>query len=258
MAVSTGGAGEGGGIARAGAGRLTGIVAPHGGCFVIGTDTGVGKTLVACALLHRLRAAGLAPLPMKPVASGSEPTSAGPCNDDVAQLIKASGRDLTQDEVSPFRYLPPIAPHIAAAEAGRPIDLGRLVALGATLAARGPLVVEGAGGFLVPVDARHTLADLAVALQLPMLLVVGMRLGCISHALLTVEAIAARGLTLAGWVANGIDPQFERRDENLAALEERIPAPLLGNLAWSAAPDPAALAADLRLAGLLSRTPGPL
>ncbi|MBU3693411.1 MAG: dethiobiotin synthase [Rhodocyclaceae bacterium] len=226
------------------------IPAPHGGCFVVGTDTGVGKTLVACALLHALRAAGLAPLPMKPVASGSEPSPEGPRNDDVTQLIAASGRDLTQDEVAPFRYLPPIAPHIAAAEAGQPIDLEHLVALAAQLAQRGPLVVEGAGGFLVPIDAQRTLADLAAALGLPMVLVVGMRLGCLNHALLTAEALAARGLRLAGWVANGIDPQFERAEANLATLAARLPAPLLAAAPWSASPDPAALAATLRLPAL--------
>lgn len=226
------------------------ITAPHGGCFVVGTDTGVGKTLVACALLHALRQEGLAPVPMKPVASGSDATANGPRNDDVTQLIEASGRDLTQDQVSPFRYLPPIAPHIAAAEAGMPIDIGHLVAHAAALAALGPLVVEGAGGFLVPVDGRHTLADLAVSLGLPMVLVVGMRLGCLNHALLTAEAIAARGLCLAGWVANGIDPGFERPAANLATLVERLPAPLLATSQWSAAPDAATLAAALRLPDL--------
>jgi dethiobiotin synthetase len=216
----------------------------------VGTDTGVGKTLVACAVLHALRATGLAPLPMKPVATGCDATPQGPRNDDVTRLIAASGRDLTQEEVSPVRYLPPIAPHIAAAEAGRPVDLEYLVAHAAQLARHGPLVVEGAGGFLVPVDAKHTLADLAVALGLPMVLVVGMRLGCLNHALLTVEAIAARGLRLAGWVANGIDPQFERAEENLATLVGRIPAPLLATSPWSATPDPAALAATLSLPAL--------
>lgn len=226
------------------------IAAPYGGCFVIGTDTGVGKTLVACALLHALRRAGLAPLPMKPVASGSEPGPDGPRNDDVTRLIAASGRDLVQDEVAPFRYLPPIAPHIAAAEAGEAIDLGRLVAHAAVLAARGPLVVEGAGGFLVPVDARHSLADLAVALGLPLVLVVGMRLGCLNHALLTAEAVAARGLRLAGWVANGIDRDFERPAENLATLTGRLAAPLLATAPWSARPDPVLLAGSLQLPDL--------
>lgn len=223
----------------------TGIVAPHGGCFVVGTDTGVGKTLVACALLHALRRAGLAPLPMKPVASGCEDAPAGLVNDDVSQLIVASGRALTQDQVSPFRYRPAIAPHIAAAEAGQPIDLDHLRLHAASLAAAGPLVVESAGGFLVPVDAQRTLADLAVALGLPLVLVVGLRLGCLNHALLTAEAIAARGLRLAAWVGNGIDPAFERRAENLDSLTRCLPAPLLGVIPWSLTPDPASVTLEL-------------
>lgn len=217
-----------------------GIDAPHGGCFVIGTDTGVGKTFVACALLHAMRRAGLAPVPMKPVASGCDVgPDGGLISDDVTQLIAASGRTLTQDEVSPYRYLPAIAPHIAAAEARQAVDLDRLVGHAQGLAEAGPLVVEGAGGFLVPVDERYSLADLAVALQLPVVLVVGMRLGCLNHALLTAEAVAARGLTLAGWVANGIAPDFERPEANLATLAERLPAPLLGAPSWAADPDPA-------------------
>jgi dethiobiotin synthetase len=225
--------------AAKGTGRA-GIDAPHGGCFVIGTDTGVGKTFVACTLLHAMRRAGLAPVPMKPVASGCNVgPDGGLINDDVTQLIAASGRALTQDEVSPYRYLPAIATHIAAAEAGRAVDLDHLVGHAQRLAQAGPLVVEGAGGFLVPVDGCRSLADLAVALQLPVVLVVGMRLGCLNHALLTAEAVAARGLGLTGWVANHVDPGFQRREANLAALVERLPAPLLGAPSWEADPDPA-------------------
>lgn len=219
--------------------------APHGGCFVIGTDTGVGKTFIACALLHAMRRAGLAPVPMKPVASGCDPGPEGLVSDDVARLIEASGRALTQDEVAPFRYLPAIAPHIAAAEARRPVDLGRLVAHAQRLAQAGPLVVEGVGGFLVPVDDRASFADLAVALRLPLVLVVGMRLGCINHALLTAAAVAARGLTLAGWVANHIDPGLERAAENLETLRMRLQAPLLGVTPWSVQPDASTAAVQL-------------
>jgi len=227
--------------AQADAAPRPGIAAPHGGCFVIGTDTGVGKTLVACALLHAMRRAGLAPVPFKPVASGSEERPEGIVNDDTARLIAASGRALTQDEVSPYRYLPPIAPHIAAAESDTPIDLHHLRAHAEHLASHGPLLVEGAGGFLVPIDDRQTLADLAVRLGLPLVLVVGMRLGCINHALLTAEAIRARGLTLAGWVANAIDPGFERAEANLDTLRTRLAAPLLASIPWSPEPDASAV-----------------
>jgi len=217
---------------------------PHGGLFVAGTDTGVGKTLAACALIHAMRRQGLAPVPFKPVASGCASTADGLVNDDTARLIAASGQALSQDAVSPSRFLPPIAPHLAAAEAGRPIDLEQLLAQGLALAQRGPLLVEGAGGWLVPLDARHTLADLALRLGLPVVLVVGLRLGCINHALLSAEAIAARGLPLAGWVGNAIDPGFERLAANLDTLRERLPAPFLGLIPWLSAPD----AREVRLA----------
>jgi dethiobiotin synthetase len=224
-----------------------GIDAPHGGCFVVGTDTGVGKTLVACALIHAMRRAGLSPVPFKPVASGCEESPDGLINDDTRRLIAASGRMLSQDEVSPYRYLPAIAPHVAAAEAGRPIQMDSLISHAAGLARHGPLVVEGAGGLLVPLDSRYTLADLAVALGLPMVLVVGMRLGCLNHALLTAEAITSRGLVLAGWVANRIDPDFERAAANIDTLLARLPAPLLGTVPWgpSPSPDPAAIRLSL-------------
>lgn len=214
-----------------------GIGAPHGGCFVVGTDTGIGKTLVSCALIHTMRRTGLAPVPFKPVASGCDEGPHGLINDDTRRLIAASGQALTQDDVSPCRYRQPIAPHIAAADEGRPIDLDRLAHQAAQLAQRGPLVVEGAGGFLVPVDGQRSLADLAVLLGLPVVLVVGMRLGCLNHAMLSAEAIAARGLTLAGWVANAIDPHFERAEENRETLRMRFAAPLLADIHWSPEPD---------------------
>jgi len=228
-------------MSKGGGERPAAPCAPHGGLFVAGTDTGVGKTLIACALIHALRRAGLAPMPFKPVASGCTSGRDGPVSDDTARLIEASGRPLTQDAVSPLRYLPAIAPHIAAAESGHAIDRDRLVAQGVALAQSGPLVVEGAGGWLVPMDARYTLADLAVGLNLPVVLVVGLRLGCINHALLTAEAIASRGLTLAGWVGNSIDPGFERLAENLDTLGARLAAPRLGLVPWQPQPDARAI-----------------
>ena len=185
-----------------------------------------------------MRRAGLSPVPFKPVASGSEEGPQGPVNDDTRRLIDASGRALTQDDVSPYRYVPAIAPHLAAAETARPIDLNGLARQAGELARHGPLLVEGAGGFMVPVDAQRTLADLAVMLGLPVVLVVGMRLGCLNHAMLTAEAVRARGLTLAGWVANAIDPDFARAEENRETLQMRLAVPLLADIHWSPDPDP--------------------
>ena len=202
--------------------------------FVAGTDTEIGKTFVACALLHALRDQGLTAIGMKPVAAGTDENGR---NDDVEALIAASGVEAPRELVNPYLYAPAIAPHIAALEAGRPIDLERIAQ---SFAALRPLadaiVVEGVGGFCVPLGPQVDAADLAQRLALPVILVVGMRLGCISHALLSAQAIAARGLTLAGWVANRIDPQMARFDENLASLEARLAAPLLGVIPANSSP----------------------
>lgn len=206
--------------------------------FITGTDTDVGKTFVACALLHALRARGLTAIGMKPVAAG---TDADGLNDDVEALLAASGVNAPRELVNPYLFAPAIAPHIAAAEARRNIDIAPIVA--ACTALRGmadALLVEGVGGFCVPLGPTIDSADLAQQLGLPVILVVGMRLGCINHALLSEQAIAARGLKLAGWIANGIDPQMSRRAENLAALEERLAAPLLGVIPPHCTPQDAA------------------
>ena len=196
--------------------------------FVAGTDTEVGKTFVTAALLHGLKQRGLRALGMKPVAAG---TDANGHNDDVEMLIAASSVSAPRELVNPYLFAPAIAPHIAASESGVVIDLARIEAAFAALRPLADVVlVEGVGGFCVPLgEDRGTGADdLAVRLRLPVILVVGMRLGCINHALLTAEAIAARGLTLAGWVANRIDPTMARFEENLATLKTRLAAPLLG------------------------------
>lgn len=218
--------------------------------FVAGTDTEIGKTFVACALLHALRRQGLRAVGMKPVAAGFD---ADGRNEDVEQLIAASAASTVAAPralVNPYGFAAAIAPHIAAEEEGRRIELATIVDAFAQLRARADVdavVVEGVGGFCVPLGDEHDAADLAVALQLPVILVVGMRLGCISHALLTQQAIAARGLPLAGWVANRIDPAMARFDENLAALQARIKAPLLGVVAHGTTP--VAAGAGLRLPG---------
>ena len=211
--------------------------------FITGTDTGVGKTHVACALLHATRQLGLTAVGMKPIAAGIE---ADGRNEDVGRLLAASSIQPPIALINPYLYDPPIAPHIAAIEAGRPIEIAPIQQALAQLQTLAEVVwVEGVGGFLVPLDDNHDTADLAVALALPVVLVVGMRLGCLNHALLTAEAIERRGLTLAGWVANQIDPAMARFAANLATLQRRLKAPLLGVTPYGLNPEDAAVVLDL-------------
>ena len=214
--------------------------------FVTGTDTGVGKTLVTCALLHATRRLGLTAVGMKPIAAGVEDDGR---NDDVVQLLAASSVQPPLEWVNPYLYVPPIAPHIAAAEAGRPIAIEVIRQAFERLRPLADVVwVEGVGGFRVPLDARTDTADLAQRLAAPVVLVVGMRLGCLNHALLTAEAISNRGLTLAGWVANRIDPAMARFEANLETLQTCLNASLLGVVPYGARPDQAA--PGLRLSAL--------
>jgi dethiobiotin synthetase len=214
--------------------------------FVTGTDTGVGKTLVTCALLHATRQRGSSAVGMKPVAAGVEADGG---NDDVARLLAASSIQPPVELVNPFLYAPPIAPHIAAREAGRPINIQVIRRAFERLRMLADVVwVEGVGGFRVPLDERYDTADLAQILALPVVLVVGMRLGCLNHALLAAEAIARRELVLAGWVANRIDPAMARFEANLETLAARLNAPLLGVVPYGA--DPAQAAGSLHLAVL--------
>jgi dethiobiotin synthetase len=199
--------------------------------FVTGTDTGVGKTRVAAALCRALALRGVRVAAMKPVASGCVHSDAGPRNEDALALMAASNVRARYGEVNPFAFMPAIAPHIAAREVGVEIDFGVLDRCYERLRLQSEyLVIEGAGGWLAPLDAARGFADLAVHWQTDVLLVVGLRLGCLNHALLTAESIERRGLRLKGWVANSIDPQFERLNENLASLEARIRAPCIGLL----------------------------
>lgn len=194
--------------------------------FVTGTDTEIGKTFITCALLHRAQRDGWPAAGLKPVAAG---TDARGRNEDVEQIRAASAVALPDAILNPYCFAAPVAPHIAAAESGRKIEFAVIRDAVAAARSRADLViVEGVGGFRVPLGSDGDSADLARALALPVILVVGMRLGCISHALLSVEAIRARGLTLTGWVANRIDPAMARFEENLAALKAGIDAPLLG------------------------------
>lgn len=210
--------------------------------FVTGTDTDVGKTLVSCALLHGFADAGLRVVGMKPVAAGGALRSTGDAphasaggwlaqddNEDVRQLRAASNVLASRGQINPYFFERAVAPHLAAKFVGVSINLERIAESYRELAAQADVViVEGAGGFCVPLNDEQDIGDLARLLKLPVILVVGMRLGCLNHALLTKQLIAARGLKLAGWVANCVGEEMSMLDENIAALQQRINAPLLG------------------------------
>lgn len=224
------------------------------GFFVTGTDTGVGKTRVACALLHAYAARGLRVIGMKPVAAGAQRYNGVWMNEDVEQLIAASNMAAPRELVNPYCFEPPIAPHIAASLEKIVIKNRYLQECHRRLSALADVVVvEGAGGFCVPLNETETSADLARVLALPVVLVVGMRLGCLNHALLTAAAIHACGLRLAGWVANHIDPAMTRADDNVAALQARLHAPLLARLKFDERSNLHTLAAQLSVDVLASR-----
>jgi dethiobiotin synthetase len=234
---------------------LTSHQAPTGpgGLFVTGTDTGVGKTRIACALLRTAAGTGWRAVGMKPLASGALPDAGGLRNEDVERLLAASNVAAPRELVSPYCFEPAIAPHLAAAEAGLAVNPTHIAEACSRLRRLADLVVvEGAGGLLVPIGQRLTMADLARLLALPIVLVVGMRLGCLNHAMLTCESIERRGLRLAGWVANCIDPAMLRLEANVDALRARVSAPLLAVVPYD--PDenaPAVL--DMAALGLASR-----
>ncbi|MDP3088322.1 MAG: dethiobiotin synthase [Methylotenera sp.] len=202
--------------------------------FVIGTDTNVGKTYVASALVRHFVKLGLKTIGMKPVASGCELDQTNTLiNEDAVALSAESNVKAPLNLINPYRFAPAIAPHIAAEQADISINLEVInLAFKQLKGMAEILIVEGAGGFCVPLNASETLADLAIKLNIPIILVVGMRLGCINHALLTVEAIETRGLTLAGWVANEIDPDMNMFDENLSSLQQRISSPCISVVRW--------------------------
>lgn len=224
------------------------------GYFVTGTDTGVGKTLLCCALLQAFAGRGKRVAGMKPVAAGAVREEGGLRNEDVELLLAAGNIVAPRSQVNPYCFEAPIAPHIAAHAAGMKISLAVIRKKFAELAQAADLVVvEGAGGFCVPLNAREDMADVAQCLELPVLLVVGMRLGCINHALLTARAIRARGLTLAGWLANHIDPKLEQADANVAALAQRLQAPLIARIPFSHDPDARRIAALMDVDQLLAQ-----
>lgn len=209
--------------------------------FVVGTDTGIGKTHATCALLHTLARRHARVCGMKPIASGGVRTADGFTNEDSIAHRAASTVRVPPELDNPILLPEPLSPHLAAARAGTAISFDVVLSAVAELRRRtDALVVEGAGGFLVPLSQTQTGADLAVALGIPLVLVVGMRLGCLNHALLSAEAIRARGLVLAGWIANRIDPDFLCPEENLDYLRTHLGAPLLADLPFSRTPDPRA------------------
>ncbi|HEY8586365.1 MAG TPA: dethiobiotin synthase [Rhodanobacter sp.] len=200
--------------------------------FIAGTDTGIGKTHASCALLHALRAAGHRTCGMKPVASGCAPTAHGLRNDDAAAL-QACGSDpeLPYGLINPVALRDPLSPHLAAAHDGVVVSLDSLRSAFEQLRGRHQrVVVEGIGGWLVPLAPGLFASDIARQWQLPVILVVGLRLGCLNHALLSARAIVADGCRLLGWIANRVDPTMDAPKENLATLRELLPAPCLGVL----------------------------
>lgn len=222
--------------------------------FVTGTDTEVGKTTIAAGLLHAARLRGLSTAAAKPVASGCTRTTEGLRNDDALTLLAQCSLPLRYEEVNPLAFEPAIAPHLAAREVGVTLTVASLLEPARSVLALGAdfSLVEGAGGWRVPLAGEENLSDLAIALGLPVILVIGVRLGCINHALLSAEAIKRDGLKLAGWVANIVDPHTARLEENLATLAERMPAPCVGRVPRlpSASADAVAKHLDLaRLAG---------
>jgi dethiobiotin synthetase len=200
--------------------------------FITGTDTDVGKTVVACGFLAAANQQGLRTAAIKPVAAGCEVTEQGMTNSDALQLQAAASHKLAYQQINPIALEPAIAPHIAAAEAGVRMSASRLVGYcrGVSLMPVDMVVIEGAGGWRVPINSRETLADVARELECAVIVVVGMRLGCLNHALLTMEAIRGDGLRIAGWVANILDPEMPRLQENIDTLKQCINEPCLGTV----------------------------
>ncbi|WP_114416255.1 dethiobiotin synthase [Marinospirillum perlucidum] len=219
--------------------------------FVTATDTDAGKTLISCGFLQLARQQGLSTLGLKPVAAGAEESDQGLVNEDALALQAASSLEPSYSEVNPLVFKAAIAPHLAAAEEGRQLNLERLAGRvrGQFLKKADLTLVEGAGGWRVPLQGQQTLADLARQLQLPVILVVRMQLGCLNHALLTAEAILRDGLPLAGWVANTTGEAMAREEENWQTLARLLPAPCLGRVPCLQNPDPETVSQYLQLPG---------
>ncbi len=220
--------------------------------FVTGTDTEVGKTAISCALLRAAAGEGMTTAAVKPVAAGCDGNGH---NEDALQLMDSMTAELDYEQVNPVALEPAIAPHIAAAQAGRRVQASRLAGMcrGVMMGNFDLVLIEGAGGWRVPISPRETLADVARELQVEVILVVGMRLGCINHALLTAEAIRRDGLKLAGWVANQVGERMTCHEENMTTLQAMLPAPLLGEVPRLDPWDPEAAAKILDINGLIRK-----
>ncbi|NIJ89773.1 dethiobiotin synthetase [Xanthomonas campestris] len=220
----------------------------HPAFYVTGTDTGIGKTMGSTALLHALRARGRTAVGMKPVASGCELTPLGWRNEDALALQAASHPQPDYATLNPYALPAPLAPELAAADVGVTLSLDPITQAFAQLRTQADVVVvEGVGGWAAPLSADLDQADLVRALQLPVVLVVGVRLGCINHARLTAAAIAADGLDCIGWIANEIDPQMERTEDNIRMLHARLAMPCWGRIPWRPGADAASQAQGLQL-----------
>ncbi|MFT6102445.1 MAG: dethiobiotin synthetase [Granulosicoccus sp.] len=221
--------------------------------FVTGTDTDVGKTLISEGLIHAANMQGLSTAALKPVAAGCENTPDGLRNDDALILQKAINTPLSYEQVNPVALAAPMAPHIAAAQEGRNLRASQLAGFcrGVLMQRTDVVIIEGAGGWRVPLNARETLADVAKILSLPVIMVVGMRLGCLNHAYLTAEAIRRDGLVLAGWVSNHIDPSMPAYAESLADLEQGLGAPCLGHIPFLSNPQGINIKNDLDIGKIL-------
>ena len=228
-------------------------------CFVTGTDTGVGKTMISAGLLHALAQRGLSTIGMKPVAAGTSIRKGSRVNEDTEILSAASTVSAPASLITPYLFDEPAAPHLAAAMVGESIAAGPILAAFQQLIRLADVVVvEGVGGFVVPLADHFDTADLAQMLKLPVILVVGLRLGCLNHALLTAQVIRQRGLLLAGWVANRIDPDMAHADANIATLAKLLDAPLLGVVPTLAVADPKLVAGCLDVSALLQTAATPV
>lgn len=221
--------------------------------FVTGTDTDAGKTVVACGLLKSFANEGLTTAAVKPVAAGCDSTAEGLRNGDALALMSVVTQTLPYGQVNPIALAPAIAPHIAASQVNKRLSVARLAGFcrGVSMAKVDRVLIEGAGGWRVPLNERETLADLPKELNIPVILVVGMKLGCINHAILTIEAIRNDGCELAGWVANVVDKDMAELAANFASLQSYIPAPCLGLVPFIADITPADVAAHLEQNKLL-------
>lgn len=218
--------------------------------FITGTDTEIGKTFVACALLEALKGQGVKAVGYKPVAAGVALINGRYINEDADRLQHAGSPGFSIEEINPVCLTSPIAPHLAAEEQGTMINRATLLRGYEHIAARAErVIVEGVGGFRVPLGDSYDTAMLAQDLGLPVVLVVGLRLGCINHALLTAEAVVARGLSLYGWIGNTVSPRMSAMEGNLRALTQRIAAPCLGVIPHMEQPDPRLATSFLRFPG---------